>query len=388
MSQPGRGVEARCERHHAARRDQPLGGAQAPEAAVARRHARRPARVGGEGEVDQPRRHRSRRAARRAAGHAVGRGRVERRAVVDVVAVQAEGELVGDHLAEQRRAGGEQRARRCGHAAAPAPDGWPARSGCRRRSGWPATSKTSLATKRRPCNGPCARAFDHEAAVRHPGADAIVDGPAHAKTSRPLSRQRRHVLADRARRRQPDRRRVARPGDVLAARGAGDAGDRAGRRGRDAARCPSPAAASRRLLEHLVEVVDDHVGEVLGRPSGAPRSSGCRSAPAGRASTRALPAARAQRDRLVVVAPVERVAVAGFGEQVGRAARLSEIHGDSQPAGACRSCSRDALAAAQRAARARRPRPARPGARSWCGRGRSARRRASRSASTSSGQWS
>ena len=81
---------------------------------------------------------------------------------------------------------------------------------------------------------------------------------------------------------------------------------------------PITSGCSCALAQHLVEVVDDHVGEVAPRPSAARRSSGCRSAPADRESTTALARARRELHRLVVVAPVERVAVAGLGEQVGR----------------------------------------------------------------------
>ena len=132
--QPGCGVEARAQRHHTGYRQRAVRGAQSPQAAVARRHARRAAGIGGEREVDQSGGHRGGRAARRAAGHARRRRAVARRAVVHVVAVDAVGQLVGHHLAHQRGAGWPAAAPPTG-CAAPAPDAWPARSGCRRRWG-------------------------------------------------------------------------------------------------------------------------------------------------------------------------------------------------------------------------------------------------------------
>ena len=61
------------------------------------------------------------------------------------------------------------------------------------------------------------------------------------------------------------------------------------------------------------------------RRSGARRSPGCRSAPAGKGPTKAATRRFGRAaDRLVVVAPVERVAVAGLREQVGRAAALRD----------------------------------------------------------------
>ena len=88
--------------------------ADAVEAAEARRHAHRAAGVGAERGVAEARGHRGGRARRRAAGHAAGRARVHRRAVEGVLAQDAERDLVGDGLADQRGAGVEQRLHRPG----------------------------------------------------------------------------------------------------------------------------------------------------------------------------------------------------------------------------------------------------------------------------------
>ena len=107
--------------------------ADAVEAAEARRHAHRAAGVGAERGVAQPGGHRGGRARRRAARHAAGRADVHRRAVEGVLAQDAERDLVGDGLADQRRAGIEQRLHRPGMPASGSA-GRSASRGCRRRS--------------------------------------------------------------------------------------------------------------------------------------------------------------------------------------------------------------------------------------------------------------
>jgi len=90
----------------------------------------RPAGVGAEREVGQPGRDRRRRSRRRSARHARRRAPVQRRAVVVVLAGQAQGQLVGDGQADQRRARVEQAAPRRAPCASPARAS-PTRSGCR-----------------------------------------------------------------------------------------------------------------------------------------------------------------------------------------------------------------------------------------------------------------
>ena len=77
-----------------------------------------------------------------------------------------------------------------------------------------------------------------------------------------------------------------------------------------------------RLLEHLVEGVDDHVGEL--RRADLARDDRRDVVELLRVGHRedAAAVAHAQEDRLVVHRPVEEVAVAGFGEEVGRHAAL------------------------------------------------------------------
>ena len=85
-----------------------MGGAKAEHAAVTRGDADGAARVGAEGEVDESRGDGGDRSTGRASGQAVGETRIEGRAVVDVDAVEAEGQLVGARLADEGRAGIEQ----------------------------------------------------------------------------------------------------------------------------------------------------------------------------------------------------------------------------------------------------------------------------------------
>ncbi len=106
--EPPGGVGARRLPHHAGQIEPAVGRPDAVEAAEARRHAHRSAGVGAERGVAQPLGHRRGRARRGAAGHAVGRLRVERGAVEGILAEDAERDLVGDGLADQARAGVEQ----------------------------------------------------------------------------------------------------------------------------------------------------------------------------------------------------------------------------------------------------------------------------------------
>ena len=70
---PADHVEARPERQHAFGRNAPVRRAQSDDAAIACRNADRAAAVGAEREIDEPARHRRRRAVRRAARHAARR---------------------------------------------------------------------------------------------------------------------------------------------------------------------------------------------------------------------------------------------------------------------------------------------------------------------------
>ena len=99
--------------------------ADAVEAAEARRHAHRAAGVGAERGVAEARGDRGGRARGRAARHAAGRADVLRRAVEGVLAQDAERDLVGDGLADQRGAGVEQRLHRPGMLRRDRPAGRP-----------------------------------------------------------------------------------------------------------------------------------------------------------------------------------------------------------------------------------------------------------------------
>ena len=127
--------------------------------------------VGAKCGVAQTGRHRRGGAGRRAARHTIRRAGVERRAVECVLTQDTQGDLVGDGLADQRRAGVEQRLHRPGvpgrHRMVRAQSWLPP------PVGWPATSNRSFAAKVRPRNGPCARAVDGDARAGDEGVDRV-----------------------------------------------------------------------------------------------------------------------------------------------------------------------------------------------------------------------
>lgn len=104
----------------------------AVEPAEARRHAHGAAGIGAQGEVAGARSHRGGRAAGRAAGHPVRRRRIERRAVVGVLAEDSQRDLVGHRLADGRGARIEQRLHHAGMAGRRRVDPRPVRVAARR----------------------------------------------------------------------------------------------------------------------------------------------------------------------------------------------------------------------------------------------------------------
>ena len=112
--EPAGGVGAGGLRQHAGEVEAAVGGADAVQAAEARRHPHRAAGVGPERGVAEALGDCRGRARGRSAGHAIGRVGIERRAVEGVLAQDAERDLVGDGLADQRRAGVEQALHRPG----------------------------------------------------------------------------------------------------------------------------------------------------------------------------------------------------------------------------------------------------------------------------------
>ena len=104
--EPAEGVEARRQFHRAVERDAAMRGAQADQPAEAGRRADRAAGVGADGDVGKPAGDRRGRTGRRAAGDAVGCGRVDRERKMRILPHQREGKFVGLGLA------GESRARR------------------------------------------------------------------------------------------------------------------------------------------------------------------------------------------------------------------------------------------------------------------------------------
>ena len=169
--------------------DPPMRRPDAVKAAKARRHAHRAAGIGAEREIAGPGGHGRGRSARRAAGHAAGRRRVHRRAVMRVLAQDAERDFVGDGLADHRGAGIEQglhhpcmtrRAleRQRGQSGLPPP------------VGTPATSIRSLTAKAEAGERPAAAPGT---CVRGPGTKASVEvmrpsGPASAPQARRRTR--------------------------------------------------------------------------------------------------------------------------------------------------------------------------------------------------------
>ena len=101
-------VVARREADDAVQRDAAMAGTPAEQAAEARGNAHRAAGVGAQAKIGEARRDGDGGTARRAAGQAIGRARICRRAVMFVLAFQAEGQFVGDRLADQGRAGAQQ----------------------------------------------------------------------------------------------------------------------------------------------------------------------------------------------------------------------------------------------------------------------------------------
>ena len=136
--------------------------------------------------------------------------------------------------------------------------------------------------------------------------------------------------------------------------------------------CGMPSRAT--CVQSFLEIGQHHGGELLGAV--AADGDGRDVVDLLRIGDRQQPTvARLHPDRLVVHAPVERVAVAGSGQQLRGRAALGDPGGE--PAArrrgprAARSprCSR-------RSAPAPRPRAGCSGVRNWCGRGRRSRRRA------------
>src|SRR5262249_22472027 len=103
--EPSNRVVARRKRHRPRDGNAPGRRPYAKDAAVARRQTPRAAGVGADREVDETTRDGGGRARGRAAGNAPRRFRVDRRAVVEVLAVEAPGQLVGHGLADEPRAG-------------------------------------------------------------------------------------------------------------------------------------------------------------------------------------------------------------------------------------------------------------------------------------------
>ena len=99
------------------------------------------------------------------------------------------------------------------------------------------------------------------------------------------------------------------------------------------------------------------------------------------------PGARRERDRPVVVAPVEHVVVAGFLQEIGRDVALGDPRAEPAARAACLPGARSRRSP-RRSARVRPPRAIAPAAPHWCGHARRSRSRASRNAAISSGQTS
>ena len=194
--EPAGRVGARRLRQHAGEVEPAVGRADAVEAAEARRHAHRAAGVGAERGVAQPCGHRRGRARRGAAGHAVGRRGVQRRAVEGVLAEDAERDLVGDGLADQRGAGVEQ-ASAPPRRGASGTGGRSASPGCRRRSGG-RRRRTDPWRRRSGRRAGRRRALDAHARAGHEGADVV--GHRMSEAIRPGGRGRpcRACAEDRA----------------------------------------------------------------------------------------------------------------------------------------------------------------------------------------------
>jgi hypothetical protein len=114
--EPAGGVGAWRLRQHAGEIEPPMRRADAVEAAEAGRHPHRAAGVGAKRGVAHAGGHRRSGTGRGTARHPAGRAGVERRAVECILAQNAERYLVGDGLADQSRAGIEQRLHRPGVA--------------------------------------------------------------------------------------------------------------------------------------------------------------------------------------------------------------------------------------------------------------------------------
>ena len=109
MRQPCGGVVDRMQRHKASGGQRAVRGAQAPDAAIAGGNAGGAACVGSQRKVHQLCRHCRHRAAGGASRNAFARIGVDGRPVMHIVAQQAEGEFIRQHLAEKRGASGKQR---------------------------------------------------------------------------------------------------------------------------------------------------------------------------------------------------------------------------------------------------------------------------------------
>ena len=107
--EPADGVEAARQRHDAVAIDRIVRRPDAEDAVQGGRNPHRAAGVAAQRKIDHAVANRRGRAAGRAAGNPVGRHRVARRTIVEVLTVEAEGEFIGDGLAQHIRAGVEQR---------------------------------------------------------------------------------------------------------------------------------------------------------------------------------------------------------------------------------------------------------------------------------------
>ena len=103
LRKPAEGVETRGQRHRPLEGNPAMGGAQADQAAEARRSADRPARIRTGSDIAEPARHGCGRARGRTAGDPVGRRGVDRMGIVDVLSHEGEGEFVGLCLADESR---------------------------------------------------------------------------------------------------------------------------------------------------------------------------------------------------------------------------------------------------------------------------------------------
>ncbi len=113
--EPAESIETRRQRHAAFQRDAAMAWAKTIKAAKRSRQAYRAAAIGADGKIDQPRRRRRGRAARRAAGNTAGCVDVYGRAVMGVLTHQAVGQFIRVGFAGEIGAGIQQalQGRRC-----------------------------------------------------------------------------------------------------------------------------------------------------------------------------------------------------------------------------------------------------------------------------------